>query len=100
MKTAKNLLFYFSLTLALAGYLNYEFSDTLLSANINLEILDNQTNSESRECEERTHAEEYPTTNSLELEGFFSSKQKQYCFHSLFIPNDFASLVWTPPKIS
>ncbi len=100
MKTIKNILFYFSLTLAVSGYINCEFSDIFFSANINLETLDDQPESESREYEERAHAEEYSTSNSSELKDFPSSKQKQHYFYFLFIPNDFASLVWTPPKLS
>lgn len=99
MKTVKSILFYFGLTLALAGYVNYEFSDILLSANFNVETLDHESESESRESEERTYAEEHPTTDSPELEGFSSSIQKQDYFHTLFKLNDFASIVWTPPKL-
>lgn len=100
MKIVKNILFYFVLTLALAGYISYEFSDSLLSSGIKPEALDNQAESESKECEEKTHTEEYENNYSPELKNFFFPKQEQYCFLSHFIPIDYTSLVWIPPKLS
>lgn len=100
MKTFRNILFYYSLMLALAGYVSYEFSDSPFSSGVQFEIPETQTESESRECEERTHVEEYSHSNTPEIVGFFFLKKNECCFRSHFNPVDYTSLVWTPPKHS
>jgi hypothetical protein len=98
MKTLKNILVYFYLMFALVVYIGHEFSDSFFFSGIKHEILDTQTESESREYEERTHAEEYAHSNSPGLKRFYISKQKQYCIRSCFISFDYEPIVWTPPK--
>ena len=98
MKTLKNILFYISLMLALTSYISYEFYGSLLSSGIKLEIPDTQTESETREYEERIHAEEYAYSNSPELKIYYLSRPKQHCIQLLFVSFDYKPCVWIPPK--
>jgi hypothetical protein len=98
MKALKNILFYTCLMFALVGYVSCEFSDSILSSGINLEILDTQNESDSREYEERTYTKEYAPGSSPELKRYYSSKQKQYYIQFLFISFEYKPFVWIPPK--
>ena len=98
MKTLKNILFYCCIMFALSGYICYEFSNSFLTSDVKLEILDSQTESETRDSEERTHSEEYSHSNSHELLSFSLFKKMQYYTQLHIIPFGYKSLVWTPPK--
>lgn len=98
MSTLKNILFYFIFVLAMSGYMNYEFSDSFLLTGTTFETQDTQSEPESRECEEKSHAEEYAQTNSPELPGFYFLGQEECGKQPNFISFEYKPVVWTPPK--
>lgn len=98
MKAAKSILFYLTIILALGAYINNDLSGSFLCTGITQEMCDGQAASETKEGEEKDHAEEFFLGYSLEFYREFPAKMLPCCFRVQFVACNHASVVWIPPQ--